>query len=204
MAKERRMRCVIAITATVLFAMLDATASSHEKKTVGSLQLTIGWGDEPVFSGARNAVEVGVADAVGVPVTARDASLTVDVSFGDERITLPLVRTREPSVFKAWLLPNRPGTYTFHITGKVKGQTIDTTSTCSDTTFDCVTDPSTIQFPAKDPSIGQLADRVSRALPREERASDLTASTRRLAIVAIAVAALALGGLAFMGLRRSH
>jgi hypothetical protein len=178
--------------------------SAHERKTVAGLHLTIGWSEEPVFSGSRNAIEVRVADAADAPVSDSEASLSVEVSFGDERITVPLLRTREPATFKGWLLPNRPGTYTFHITGRVKGQTIDTTSTCSDKTFDCVADVSAIQFPAKDPSLGQLAERVGRALPREQRASDLAAGTRTIAIAAMTVAAMALAAAVFLGLRRSR
>ncbi|MGH9140699.1 MAG: hypothetical protein ACRD3J_19770 [Thermoanaerobaculia bacterium] len=203
MAGDGHRRCGASITVAALVAMLAAAVSGHEKKTVGGVQLTIGWADEPVFSGARNAVELRVADAAGVPMDDPDASFMVDVSFGDERITLPLVRTREPAVFKAWLLPNRSGTYTFHITGKVKGQPIDTTSTCSDKTFDCVTDVSAIQFPAKDPSMGQLAERVNRTLPREEQALEQTAGARRMAVASIVVAALALGGVIFVSLRRN-
>jgi hypothetical protein len=175
---------VASIGVAVLLPTFAAALSAHEKKIVGALQLTIGWSDEPVFSGSRNAIEVRVADAAGAPVNDPDASLSVDVSFGDERITVPLSRTRDAATFKGWLLPNRPGTYMFHFTGKVKGQAIDTTSTCSDKTFDCVADISAIQFPAKDPSVGQLAERVTRALPREERAADEAAGTRRIAIAA--------------------
>ena len=188
-----------------LLLTLPAPASAHETQTVNRLRLTIGWGDEPVFSGAKNSVEVDVSEATGAPVTDPGGSLTAEVSFGDERIVLPLQPSgQRPGKFRAWLVPTRPGTYTFHITGTVKGQTIDTSSTCSDKTFDCVTDVSDVQFPAKDPSAGQLAESVSRALPRAERAMDTAAGARNVAMAAIGVAALALAAAIGLGVRKGR
>ena len=92
----------------------------------------------------------------------------------------------------AWLVPTRAGRYTFHVAGKVRGQTIDLTSTCSDATFECVVDAAEVQFPAKDPSAGQLADRLNRGLPRAEQAMEAARSARRIGFGAIVVAGLAL------------
>src|SRR5262249_5377596 len=98
--------------------VLASTASggAHEKKSVGPFTLTIGWGDEPAFSGFKNAAEVDVADAAGAPVG--EGSLSVEVLFGEERMPLPLRPAfGRPGKFRAWLVPTRPGIYAFHITG---------------------------------------------------------------------------------------
>jgi hypothetical protein len=75
-------------------------------------------------------------------------------------------------------------------------------STCSDTTFACVADVSDIQFPVKDPSAGQLADRISRELPRAEAAMTAAAGARTLAIGGLAGAVLALGAAIGFGMRK--
>ena len=171
-----------------------------------TVRLTIGWGDEPAFTGSKNFVSVAVADAAGMPVVDPEGSLAVEVSFGDQRIMLPLRPAfQRPGEFRAPLVPTRSGTYAFHITGTLKGQTIDTTSTCSDQTFDCVADVSEMQFPVRDPSAGQLAESVNRALPRADRAVDTAAGAQRMAMAAIAVAVLALAvaiGLVVRGSRK--
>jgi hypothetical protein len=201
MPQHRRRYLVIALGAIVL--MRSAAVSTHERQVVGPYRLTIGWGDEPAFSGLKNAVEVDVSDAAGAPVTDPEGSLAVEVSFGDERTSLALVRSgQQPGRFRAWLVPTRPGTYAFHITGKIKGQTIDASSTCSDKTFACVTDVSDVQFPAKDPSTAQLSDRLSRTLPRVEGATDAAATARNVAFGAIAVAVLALAVTITLGPRK--
>jgi hypothetical protein len=145
--------------------MLSAAVSAHERQVVGQYRLTIGWGDEPAFTGSRNFISVAVSDLDGMPVADPEGSLAVEVSFGDQRVMLPLRPAfQRPGEFRAPLVPTRSGAYAFHITGRLKGQTIDTMSTCSNTTFDCVADVSEMQFPVRDPSAGQLAESISRAL----------------------------------------
>ncbi len=190
--------------ATVLMLSLSGVVAAHETQSVKQYRLTIGWGDEPAYSGYRNSVDVDVADGAGAPVTdLGGGSLAVEVSFGDERITLPLLPYGpKPGRFRAGLVPTRAGTYTFHVTGTVKGQTIDTRSTCSEATFHCVADVSDLQFPAKDPSAGQLAESIGRATPRAQRALDAATGAGRMAMAALAVAVLALLAAIGLGVRR--
>ena len=183
---------VAAIAAVILLAP-GVDAAAHEKKAVGRLVLTIGWEEEPALAGFRNAIDVAVADAAGAPVVDPAGSLSVEVSFGNDRVTLPLLASgRQPGTYRAPLIPTRAGVYTFHVTGTVKQQAIDASSSCSDKTFACVGEATDLQFPAKDPTTGQLAERVSRALPRAEDAAGRASSARVFALVAIALATAAL------------
>ncbi len=194
-----RFACALGVTA----ALLSGSAAAHDTKKAGAVSLTIGWGDEPAFSGSRNSIDVDVADAKGTPVSDPGVSLTVEISFGDERVSLPLAPAADrPGRYRAWLVPTRPGTYALRVTGTIRGQAIDVTSTCSDETFECVADVSGVQVPAKDPSAGQLAEGVSRALPRAERAMEAAASARTVGFAAMGVAALALAATIGMGVRR--
>jgi hypothetical protein len=188
-----------------LGTVLSIPLVAHDAHVVGPYRLEIGWGDEPAFTGIRNSVVVEITDAAGGgPVEdLGGGSLSAEVSFGSERVVVPL----EPvwghrHEHRAWILPTRPGTYTFHITGKVKDQPIDISSTCSEKTFDCVRNSTEIQFPAKDPSIGQLAERIDRSLPRADRALESAARARTVAFSAIAVSALALIAAIGISLRR--
>lgn len=182
-----------AFCVTALLSALSLSLFAHERKTVGSVVLIVGWGDEPAYTGFRNFVEVDVADAAGAPVADPAGALSVEVSFGAERTTLPLSPAgKAAGHYRAALVPTRPGTYAFHITGVVHGERVDVTSTCSDQTFACVRDASDVQFPAKDPTAGQLAERIDRAVPRAERAAAAAASARTLSVVSLAIAVAAL------------
>ena len=203
---RRTRRWMAPACGAVMVSICVAPAAAHERQTVGQYHLTIGWGDEPAYTGFKNAVTLAIADAAGAPVADAGASLSVEVSFGNERVLLPLQPAfQRPGEFRAVLVPTRSGTYSFHFTGSVKGQSIETTSTCSDQTFHCVAESTDIQFPAKDPSPGQLADGISRALLRAERANDSAATAQKVAAGALALSVVAIGValvLAFRGGRK--
>lgn len=179
-----------------------APASAHETRAAGPVRFVVGWGDEPSFTGFKNSVQVSVSETNGSPVTDLGDGLTVEVIKGEDKTTLPLVPNFRvggfgtPGDYRAWLTPTRPGGYTFHLTGTVRGQKVDETFTSSKTTFNDVEDVTSIAFPAKDPSTGQLATRIDREVPRLEaavrEAEDQADSARTLALVGVAVGAIGL------------
>jgi hypothetical protein len=179
----------------VVIATLAVQLSAHDAHVVGAYRVEIGWNDEPAFAGVRNAVVVELTDAAGrTPVTdLGGGSLSAEVTFGDQRIVLPLDRSPEHrNQFQAIIVPTRAGTYSFHITGRIGQQAIDLRSTCSERTFDCVISPSDAQFPVKDPSGGELAERIARSSPRADQALARADRAVTLAFLALASAALAL------------
>lgn len=198
---------LVALSMMALLHVLSDPVLGHERQVVGRFRLTIGWGEEPPFTGFKNFVMVGVSDATGAAVIDSGGSLAVEVSFGDQRIVLPLQPAAErKGEFRAWLVPTRAGTYTFHITGKLKNEIIDTKSTCSDSTFECVSDIAEVEFPTKDPSVGQLAERIGREVPRAERAIEKATTAQNVALTGIGIAVLALAaaiGLGLLHVRRN-
>ena len=188
---------------TGLMIVSAPAAVAHVTRPSGPFEVSFGWGNEPPYSGEGNFVEVGLADRSGAPVGAPPGALRVEVTFSGARTTLPLVPDGEqPGSFRAALVPTRPGTYAFHITGTVRGQAIDTAATCSERTFECVNDISEVEFPVKDPSAGDLAQAVTRVQPRVNDAADTADSARAIAIAAIAVAVVSLLSALWLGLRR--
>jgi hypothetical protein len=201
----RRTWLAVALLVTALTPVLPGVASAHDRKVIGAVRLEIGWGDEPAFSGIANFVEVAVSSADGTPIVDLGDGLTVAVSSGDEQVLLPLLPAGEqPGELRAAIIPTRPGLYTFHVTGSVKSQAIDVSSTCSEHTFECVADASEIEFPDATPSGAELGDAAARGLARAEEAEDSAAGARTLALGAIAVAALALAAVVGLGLRRGR
>ena len=182
-----------AAVASGLVCLCVPSIAAHDKHAAGRFQMSIGWSDEPAFTGAKNAVSVVIA-STGTPAPPPAAIvLSVDVTFDGQHMTFPLRPVwGRPEEFRAWLIPTRAGTYAFHVTGKIGEQVVDVQSTCSERTFDCVADASALHFPVKDPSAGELAESVGRALPRADRAGSVASSARAIAIGALAVAAIAL------------
>jgi hypothetical protein len=192
-----------------------APGSAHELRTAGPLRFVVGWGDEPAYTGFKNSVQVTITEANdGAPVTDVVDSLKVEVIKGSDTMSAPLVANFRvggfgtPGDYRAWLTPTRPGAYTFRITGTIRGQTVNESFSSSSTTFNDVEDVSTIQFPAKDPTAGQLATRIDREVPRLEsalrEAEDQASGARLVALVGLAVglAGLFAGAGALIAARR--
>jgi hypothetical protein len=153
-------------------------ALAHEQRTVGKIQMTVGWSVEPTYTGFRNDVQLFLKDASGKPINDIGDGLKVQVISGDQKTALsPLDPSYDPDTglgtpgeYDKAIVPTRPGNYTFHFVGTVHGQRIDQSFTTSEKTFDPVEDAGAAEFPAKDPSQAQLAGLVERLQPRVDTA----------------------------------
>lgn len=191
-------------------------ASAHEDRKQGHLEMIVGFGTEPAYVGQPNSVMILLVHD-GHPVTDLGDTLDVEVSFGEEApLQLPLEPFFEvgefgtPGDYRAWFIPTSAGTYTFHFTGTIDGEDVDQTFTSGPRTFSDVESGTEIEYPVKDPTTTELADRIDREIPRlnaaidEVRAaaattaSDEAASARSIGYVGIALGLLgvAVGGMA--------
>ena len=190
------MRHVRGCGALVVLLLALATAPSafaHAELRSGPLRLELGWAVEPAISGAENAVQVTVTDAAGRPVAIPAGALRAQVSAAGTATTVALEPTETPGEARGTLVPTRPGTYAFRVTGRLDGRPVDVAATCSERSFDCVIDASEVQFPATEPSAGEIAARVARAEPRTRDAADTADTALWIAVGAAVIAALSLG-----------
>jgi hypothetical protein len=197
-------------------------ASAHEERKIGKYHVEVGFGDEPAYTGEKNSVQMLLHDANDKPVTDLGDTLEVDVTqAGSTDDTQKLSMTMGPNFevgedgtpgdYRAWFIPTAPGPYTFHFTGSIKGQAVDEKFTSSPTTFDEVQDPTQVEFPAKDPTTGQLSARVDRENQRlnqaladtRRQARDEAGTARLIAIVGVVVGALGLAAAGY-GLSRKR
>ncbi len=222
---RRTFACVFAAAVAAVMAMASVTpVFAHEVRQVGAYTFTVGWQHEPTYVGVENAVQVFIHDSRGRAVADladRDLKVTIATS-GQTSGSLNLTASYDPDTglgipgeYDAALLPTAPGTYSFHITGAVHGQSIDQTFTSSDSTFDDVKDPSPIEFPATQPTateLGQLSTKLQARVTTLEsqlvaaRSSVTTAqdAANRDQIFALAAGAIGLVGLvlAVVAMRR--
>src|SRR6266542_1687591 len=177
--KQRIWSMAVAIgLAGMLMALTGAgPASAHEERKIGKYNVEVGFGDEPAYTGDKNSVVMFLNDANDKPVVDLGDTLKVDITTGTSTDdTQKLSMTMQPNFevggdgtpgdYRAWFIPTAPGPYTFHFTGSIKGQKVDEKFTSSPTTFDEVQDPAKVEFPAKDPTTGQLSARVDRETQR--------------------------------------
>jgi hypothetical protein len=164
MRARARTIAVLAVATTLLPTVQGGVASAHEVREVGDLTFVVGWSNEPAFAGFGNEVQVIVTETRGErPV--EDGEMEAEVTFGESgvssQVTLdPAFDT--PNEYLGYIIPTRPGTYSFHVTGTVGGETIDETFTSGEDTFDDVNNPADAEFPEQDPTRGEIAERLDR------------------------------------------
>jgi hypothetical protein len=210
---------VAATLAALLVPLLAGPAAAHEEKTVGKYHFAVGFGDEPAYAGEKNSVQLFLNDAKDNPVTDLGNTLKVEVTTGSaEPLNLsmePFFEVGEfgtPGDYRAFFIPTAPGSYSFHLTGTIKGQKVDQTFKSGPQSFSDVEDPAQVQYPVQQPTGGQLAARADRETARtnatltaeRDQAKDDAASARTLAIIGLIVGALGLvaGGTALVLRRR--
>ena len=113
---------------------------------------------KPVTDLATDSLAVVVSTA-GVD----SPSLALEPAFDAVEATGP------PGEYDAALVPTAPGDYTFHMTGSIHGTAVDLTLASGAETFEPVVGSGDLEFPAKLPSLGDVAtrlDRIDRGSPR--------------------------------------
>jgi hypothetical protein len=196
---------VAAMAAAILVAISLAApaALAHETRRVDPYEFTVGWGDEPIYTGFKNSVQMILADAgSGDPINELGGTVEAEVIFGDATTTLEMEPNFLPGAFgeegdyRAWIVPTRSGEYSYRFTGSINGTDIDETFTCGEETFDCPVDAGEIEFPERDPSRAELAGRLERELPRVNAdasvAADDASSAQTLSYVGIGLGGLGL------------
>jgi len=205
----RVMACMAIIAGALLTTLVPASA--HERRTVGAYQFVVGWKVEPAFSDVNNNVQVFVRDGAGNPVTLGASDMKVEVLQGGQKSDMLTLKSvfNSPGEYNAAMLPTRPGTYTFHFVGTIAGQKVDESFTSSDHTFADMQNSTGIEFPAKDPSRGEIAQNLTRSDQRAEtqfgnlqgqvtKAQQAADMDRWLAIAGIALGVIGIAALAFV------
>ena len=207
----RLVRVVLVLGAAVLLAALAAApASAHTEKKAGRYSFVIGFGTEPAYAGQPNSLQV-IISRDGRPATdlagqldglmahayygrkadpkAENAMMPLEPHFGDGWGT--------PGDYRSFFVPTQPGAYTFTLKGKLGAQKINLAVPSGPDTFSDVNDPAKTALPAvKDPTTGQLAQRLDREAARVNGAmAAVTAAQRDAEDAASQARTLALGGL---------
>jgi len=189
---NRFRRAAAAMSVSTAACMIAAPAAfAHEQRQVGAYQLTVGWQHEPTYVGEQNAVQLLIHDTRGNPIDdlGTPPTLQVEVIFGGQTSApLDLEASFDPDTglgthgeFDAAIVPTAAGNYTFHFFGSINGQKVDERFTSSQTTFNTVEEPTSIEFPAKVPTVPDVATLANRLSTRVDHAATATAAAHNKA-----------------------
>ncbi len=168
-----RRAAVLGATLTALVGI--GAASAHESREVGEYTFTVGFLDEPVYSGQKSGLDLRVVRG-DEPVEGLEQSLEAEVTFGGESRTLEVAPVfNQPGAYESVFFPTAAGPYTFHVFGDIEGQAVDESFTSGPETFSEVQDVVGGQFPVQFPATGDIV--------RDAEAGANAASTATIALV---------------------
>lgn len=166
--------------ATVLGAVLASlagigVAAAHESRAVGDYTFTVGFLNEPVYSGDKSGLDLRVTRG-DEPVEGLEETLSATVSFGDQTRDLEISAVfGQPGAYRSVFFPTAAGPYTFRITGTLDGEPIDESFTSGPDTFSEVRDVTAGQFPVAFPATADIV--------RDAEAGAAAATTATIALV---------------------
>lgn len=168
--------CLLLIACCLL---LTPSVHAHTRVEIGPYVVVVGWENEPVVAGERNALVFEFSEGEQ-PVTGVEATLDAEVVYGGRTTRVNLSPTQTPGHYTAELYPTVRGQYTVRLFG-----------TIGETAVDQVIEPeevlpaSQLQFPEPLPDTLDLQQRID-ALEGQLQ------SARTVAFVAAAVGLLGL------------
>lgn len=153
----------LAVLLLTLAALGIAPLAAHEGREVGEYLISFGWRVEPAYAGMLNGPEVFIEahehshsklstqHDEDSPLEGVTVELQVEVTFGDQTMTMPLVPAyNEAGRYVADMIPTLPGDYIFRVTGTIGEETVDETFDSADGEFSSVEPASDILFPVID------------------------------------------------------
>jgi hypothetical protein len=171
------------------FIVYGGMAAAHERRTVGPYQFVVGFISEPAFAGTPNSLDLRISDTRVTPAKAVEGlekTLTADVQSGG-LTPLPLTITARfgtPGAYNGYFVPTAPGTYIFHVKGKIDTLDIDEKFESGPGRFNDVESTTALQYPTKVPTGDDLARRFADL-------QDAIVQVRVLGAVALAVGLIA-------------
>ncbi len=116
----RKLLGVSILIVLICLFVLPTTASAHQTVQIGDYAVEYGWENEPVIANQPNAVVINLTGKGG-DTNIDVSNLQIQAVFGSEtkQLTLQPLGENTPGQFVASMMPTRPGTYTFHLSGTV-------------------------------------------------------------------------------------
>lgn len=130
--------------------------AAHEQRDVGDYTFTVGFLEEPVFTGQKSGLDLRVARGEE-PAEGLEETLQAEVTFGGQSRDLEISPVfGQPGAYRSVFFPTAAGPYSFHITGDIDGTPIDETFSSGPDTFGEVEDVAGGQFPVQYPATGDV------------------------------------------------
>lgn len=145
---------VVAAAALTLVAL---PVAAHGGREVAGYEVTVGFMNEPVFTGQSSGLEIFV-ERDAVPKEGLEETLQAEVSYQDQTRALELSpRFDAPGWYQSVFFPTAAGRYAFRLHGTIDGTEVDETFTSGVDGFGDVAEVAAGQFPVQLPAAADVA-----------------------------------------------
>lgn len=148
-------------------ALTAHPAYAHSRVEIGPYVIVIGWENEPVIVGERNALVLEVT-ADGAPVEGLEGLLDLTVFYGGRSFIGQLAPTNTPGLYAAEIFPTLRGQYEVQLVGQIGDEAVDVILEPEE-----VLPADVLQFPEVQPDPGALATQIEDLETRLKTASTL-------------------------------
>lgn len=182
----------------LIVAVLPGAVSAHETRTVADkYKFVVGFLTEPPIADQSNGIDLTVTDASSnQPVLGLEKTLKAQILVGsDSQDVILTPRFNLPGKYAAYVIPTKSGTWKFRFSGKVNDDSIDETFTSGPGRFNDVASPRSLEFPAKAPSLVEMAAQVSAAQTLASVAIVVGAAGTAVGAIGLVVAGIAISRL---------
>ena len=120
--------CFLIVLVVLSLNVLIKVASAHITKKFGSIQVQVGWSDEPPLTGQLNSVIVDVNQTSGktqTPIINALANMNILVKYGGVTKSLDFLPSpATDGLYLGKMIPSRVGSYYVVLNGTIQGQKI--------------------------------------------------------------------------------
>src|SRR5215210_4031732 len=141
---------ILALAGTLAFSLLVnsnfvvPSAFAHQTMNFGTIDIEVGWRNEPSLAGQLNTVIVGVSNASdNAPLPNAVGQLQATIKKGSETKAIDLLPQEQGGLYGAEVIPGQIGQHELVLMGTVNGQNIN-----GSIPLDDVSDPKELTFPS--------------------------------------------------------
>jgi hypothetical protein len=160
-------------------------AFAHARVEIGPYVVIVGWKNEPVVVGERNALTIDVTKD-DEPVEGLEGTLDANVLYAGQTFTGNLGPTETPGIYAVEILPTVRGLYSLQLSGAIEDLQVDEIVEPEE-----VLPATVLQFPESPPDARDLQSSIDDLSSQLQAARILGIAGVALAIVGIGVAAAA-------------
>ncbi len=184
---SRRLNLIVVILIMLIgIATLPSTALAHTRVEIGPYAVVVGWVEEPVIVGERNAILIEVTEDEA-PVIGLEGTLDATVLYAGRSFIGNVSPSGTPGVYTVEIFPTVRGQYTVQLSGSIEDLEVDEQIQPEE-----VLGANVLQFPEVQPDAVAMQDTITQLEGQLQTAYTLAIVGIVVGVLGVVIAVIAL------------